>query len=68
LLHLGRAIKAKISVTMNVEELLKDVEDLRHLGEYQGAMAAGLELSQETIQSLKLTAIILQQPFVWERD
>lgn len=57
LLHARAAVQTEVDVSVVVEELLKDVQHARHLSEDQHSVASGLQLSQQSVQSLKLTCM-----------
>ncbi len=53
---------------MDVEELLKDVENFGHLGKDKGTMTASLELPQEGVKTLELATIVLEEALIWESN
>jgi hypothetical protein len=55
-------------VAVNVEELFEDVQDLGHLSENKGTVAAGLKISKESCETLEFAAVILQEAFVRESN
>jgi hypothetical protein len=68
LLDFCSSVETQVPVAVNVQELLQDVQDLGHLREDQGAVASCLELPEEFVQSLQLSAVVLEKALVWERD
>ena len=58
------AIKPHVHITMVVEEGLKHVKHLGHLGEDQHPVPTGLQGAQQICQNLQLAAVVLDQPGV----
>jgi len=53
--HLGGAVKSEISVSVEVEERLEDVEHLGHLSEDERTMRLGFHTPQQDVHRLQLT-------------
>ena len=53
---------------MEVQEHLENIKDARHLREDEDAMAAGLTFAQELGEHLQLSAVVLEQGRIWERN
>ncbi len=55
-------------MAVDVEELLEDVQDLRHLRKDQSSVPASLKRTEQLIEPLELTTIILQESLVGKGD
>ena len=51
---------------MEVQEVLQDIQDPRHLGEDQNFVTLGMQVLQEGRQTLEFSTIVLNQVFVRE--
>lgn len=66
LFHAGAAVQTEVDVSVVVEELLQHIQHASHLSEDEHAVTTGLQLPQQRVESLKLPAVVLNQPQVRE--